>query len=39
MKKSNTANYYLFLLVNSVIRCNDLYEQTKPLRKRYEKVM
>ncbi len=32
MKASNVANYYLFLLVNSVIKFNELYEKTKPLR-------
>lgn len=39
MQKSNIANYCLFLLVNSAIRYNDLYEKTKPLRKQQEEVM
>lgn len=39
MQKSNIANYCLFLLVNSVIKYNELYEKTKPLRKQQEDVL
>lgn len=39
MQKSNIANYCLFLLVNAVLRFNELYEKTKPLRKQYDEVM
>jgi len=38
MKASNMANYFLFLLINSVIKFNELYEKTKPLRLKGEKV-
>ena len=32
------ANYFLFLLVNSVVKFNELFEKTKPLRIKGEKV-
>ena len=33
MKNVSLASYYLFLLVNSVLKYNELYEKMKPLRK------
>jgi dynein heavy chain len=39
MQKSNIANYCLFLLINAVVRFNELFEKTKPLRKQQEDVL
>ena len=39
MQKSNIANYCLFLLVNAVLKFNELFEKTKPLRKQQDEVL